>query len=92
MRTRPLLRLPPYRVATEMRRVAQADQDECDERRDRRSLVLQWIAGYAVGVFLMGMGFHTADEAAAPVYLQLGQIVCALSSVITVFRFWRREG
>ena len=57
-------------------------------------IILQWMGGYSVGLFIIGLAFRVYDPTLeiAPTFLAIGQIVCAGSTVTTVFRFWKILG
>lgn len=52
------------------------------------------MVGYLIGFVIIGMAFHIDDPTLeyAPTLLAIGQTVCASSTVITVFRFWKIVG
>jgi len=89
-----LLTLPPYRVARELRHAAAAEEDARVYRQRLTRIIMQWMAGYAVGLFIIGLAFRVYDPSLeiAPTFLAIGQIVCAGSTVTTVFRFWKILG
>lgn len=86
--------IPPHRIAGELRRVAAADEGERVHRRRLARVIGGWMVGYLIGFVIIGMAFHIDDPTLeyAPTLLAIGQTVCASSTVITVFRFWKIVG
>ena len=86
---RPLLTLSKRRVAEELERARQADEDERVWRRKLAGVGARCGGWYAAGVFATAYGIHTTNYELGVTLFYYGLFVAGVGPLATAFSFWR---
>ncbi len=85
----PLLTLSDRRIADEIKRARQADEDERVWRHKLAGLGARCAAWYAGGVFAAVYAVHTTNYELGVTLFYYGLFVAGVGPLATAFSFWR---